>query len=98
MGKTESYQQVPVTHSPFGGSLVQKGLAENVRRQIKPADYGLQHALSDVLTFVKCNRITLGAAINIRMVNHPLRPFPAFGVKHKSCIVLMQDAKYLLRL
>ena len=50
------------------------------------------------MTFVKSNWITLGSAIDIWMINHPLGTLASFGIKNKPRIVLMQDTKYVLRL
>lgn|GEM_PF-2791285 len=69
---------------------------KNVSGQLESADNRLQHSLAHVLPFMERQGKTFGTAINIGMINHPLRPFAPFVIKNKTRIVVVQNAKNIL--
>ena len=72
-------------------------LTKNIVRQIKPADNRFQHSLANVLPLMKSDGVTFRTAIDIWVVNHPLRTLTAPAIENKLRVVVMENTKNVLR-
>lgn len=71
-------------------------LPEDSRRQIESTDDCPEKPFSNVPSFVISNRHGHGSAVDIGMVNHPMRPLAAIGEDFKPGVILPKDSQNIV--